>query len=536
MISTLISVQLRAVLSMLFSRSNAGKKRSLGGKILIGLGVLYIAGSLGIATGFYFRELLNAFLPAGLTWLYFSMAGIAAFVLSFVGSVFLAQSSLFLAKDNDLLLSLPIPPRNILVARTAVLYLTALFFQTVILAPALVVWLLKAPVSVAGLVMFALCGLLLPMMTLTLSILLGWLLSFITARIKRKNLVTILLSLLFLGAYFLGYTWLMGQMSSLLSRGEQLADAVRGTLFSFYHFGLAIAPGNPVSLLAFAACCLIPFVLLMALVSSNYLSILTTRRGAQKIAYHGGGIKASSLPKALVRKELTRFFTSPVYLMNTGIGLFFMLALPLFLLFDKGGSLQTMIAQFNLSGDLLGAAAALALALMAGTVDISAPSISLEGKSLWILQSLPVKPIQALLAKAAAHVLLCVPPILVSGILMAVVLRLGIYSTVMAILLPLLASVFSALLGVAVNLRFPKLLWRTETEPVKQGVSVILTMGLGFLSIAGLAALYILVLRKVMGAGLYLLVSAAAFALMSLLIYLHLRRRAPDTWLDLSEA
>lgn len=44
--------------------------------------------------------------------------------------------------------------------------------------------------------------------------------------------------------------------------------------------------------------------------------------------------------------------------------------------------------------------------------DMAAPSISLEGKNLWLLQSLPVKPWQALRAKLSVQLLLTSIPAL----------------------------------------------------------------------------------------------------------------------------
>ena len=47
-------------------------------------------------------------------WLYFTLMGLVAIFLGAFGSVFNTYSSLYLAKDNDLLLSLPIPLRVII--------------------------------------------------------------------------------------------------------------------------------------------------------------------------------------------------------------------------------------------------------------------------------------------------------------------------------------------------------------------------------------------------------------------------------------
>jgi ABC-2 type transport system permease protein len=44
-----------------------------------------------------------------LEWFYFALAGIISFALSFVGSVFATQTQIYDARDNELLLSMPVP-------------------------------------------------------------------------------------------------------------------------------------------------------------------------------------------------------------------------------------------------------------------------------------------------------------------------------------------------------------------------------------------------------------------------------------------
>lgn len=60
-----------------------------------------------------------------------------------------------------------------------------------------------------------------------------------------------------------------------------------------------------------------------------------------------------------------------------------------------------------------------AVCLLASMNDMAAPSVSLEGKSLWLAQSLPVKPWQVLRAKLAVHLTLTGVPAAVCYVLLA---------------------------------------------------------------------------------------------------------------------
>jgi len=125
---------------------------------------------------------------------------------------------------------------------------------------------------------------------------------------------------------------------------------------------------------------------------------------------------------------------------------------------------------------------------------------------------------------------------LFSGIFLGILLKLNVFYLLMCVLLPLAVNVFTALLGLALNLRFPKLDWHSEAVPVKQSMSTFLTMTLGFLLVAGVGACYFLLLMDRMSAPVFLLISLALFSLTSLGIFLYLSKTAPTAWKDLSEA
>ena len=54
------------------------------------------------------------FVDAGFSWLYFAVMGLMAIAVGIIGSVFSTYSTLYLAKDNDMLLAMPIKPRTYL--------------------------------------------------------------------------------------------------------------------------------------------------------------------------------------------------------------------------------------------------------------------------------------------------------------------------------------------------------------------------------------------------------------------------------------
>ena len=128
MIGKLIRLNIRALFSRMFLRNRNQKKRNPIVNVLIALLALYVIGSLMGLFGVMFYGINKPLFSMGFGWLYFSIMGLAVFIFCFVGSVFAAQAQLFNAKDNELLLSLPIRPSAILTGRLASLLLLEYLF------------------------------------------------------------------------------------------------------------------------------------------------------------------------------------------------------------------------------------------------------------------------------------------------------------------------------------------------------------------------------------------------------------------------
>ena len=149
--------------------------------------------------------------------------------------------------------------------------------------------------------------------------------------------------------------------------------------------------------------------------------------------------------------------------------------------------------------------------------DITSPSVSLEGKNLWIAQSLPVSSKQVLAAKLKLHLLLTVLPAIP---LLAVVEWLLRPDMAFAALIPvatLLFIVFMATLGLCVNLKIPNLNWTSEIVPIKQSMSVMIALFGGWIIIAALAVIYGF-LGYVLSPLVYLVLISAVFLILDILL------------------
>ena len=129
MLKTLIKKQLLEIWQGYFIDRKTGKARTKKGidifflllaVLFLGLGFAFYAMAGGIGA---------AILGNGINWLYFALMGLLSMVFGVFGSVFNTYASVYLPKDNEQLLSLPIPEKTLLFARLTGVYSTSLMYS-----------------------------------------------------------------------------------------------------------------------------------------------------------------------------------------------------------------------------------------------------------------------------------------------------------------------------------------------------------------------------------------------------------------------
>lgn len=150
------------------------------------------------------------------------------------------------------------------------------------------------------------------------------------------------------------------------------------------------------------------------------MKIATSTGKTEHKVYREKTVKCKSIPTALLGREVLHFTSSPNYMLNCGLGI---ILLPVagiaFLVKGKGLCMILNQVFWDRPGSVMLILCA-ALCALASMNDMSAPSVSLEGKNLWLIQSLPITPWQVLRAKLLLHAGLTGIPMLFCVICMAV--------------------------------------------------------------------------------------------------------------------
>ena len=226
MLKSLLRVRFAALLAAFTGQSRKRGRQTKGKAVGYALLMLYCFCAFVFLFYSSFSQLAEAFFPAGLGWLYFAMFAIMAFALMFIGSVFTAKSQLFEAKDNELLLSMPVRPGLILLSRMAAMLAMNFVFELVVALPVFAAWLRFGSPDAAGIAAFVLIVLALPLFALAVSCLFAWLISLLTSRMRNTTVITMVLSVVFLLAYFVFCFRMNTYVTQLAANGQAIAGAL----------------------------------------------------------------------------------------------------------------------------------------------------------------------------------------------------------------------------------------------------------------------------------------------------------------------
>ena len=471
MIKILLKKQMTEMFRMYFYDAKKNKARSKGA--VIGLFVLYaflIVGVLGGIFTYLAISLCRPLSDAGVPWLYFLLIAMISIALGVFGSVFNTFASLYLAGDNDLLLSMPIPVRAIMVSRLLGVYLLGLMYSGIVIIPAVIVYFVTVPVTplaVVGSIFLVAC---VTLFVLVLSCLLGWVVARISVKLRYKSVVTVLASLAFIALYYFIYFRAQTVITSLAVHAAEVGERIRGAAYPLYIIG-QMGTGEPTAILCVTAAVAGMVALTLWILSRSFVRLATTPQIIAKKTYIAGRARIHTPDTALFLREAFRFTSSANYMLNCGFGSLVLLVCGGLLLW-RGGALTDLLREMLGTTELAAILAMGGAFATAGMNDITAPSISLEGKNLWIARSLPVSTWQILRAKLRLHVLLTAIPVLLYCLAAAVGLRLPVLPAVFLTIAAVAYVFFTAALGLALNLKYPNLSWTNENTPIKQSLPV----------------------------------------------------------------
>lgn len=402
----------------------------------------------------------------------YAMSGFAS-LLALTTTIPKVKVTLFGGNDYDMLAALPIPKREILFVKFFSLYLIEFFYTFIIIIPACIISFIFDQ-NIIYFIHTAVMLFLIPIFPLLIACLVGTLISIISDRTRFGNIIT-----MFFYAIFL----IVIMCSSMVTSSSSTAsmDPLFDVFKWFNPMNMLLELDIPVvNYLAYVGTNLVLLVIVILLLTLFYDHIhvlLTTAKSNKKFVQKEA--KVNKLSRALLKIELKRYFTSKGYLMNTITGGIMCVVMVGMLLFTLIGGEETDPEFINVIKSLIPYFSLLIMWCI-GISTPAASGISIEGKNMWIIKTLPINYKQYLNAKIILSEIVLAPFVLVASTILFVFSNMSVESIILIYLVPQMYLLSLTYISLILNTRFYKLQWANELEVVKNSKSIIFAMLIDF--------------------------------------------------------
>ena len=452
---------------------------------------IFLALVIAISIGYYAYMLMEPLIELHLEYVVLTLFILFTSIMTIMEGIYKSSGLLFNCKDDNLMFSLPIKKTTVLFIRILKFYLFELLYNSLFLLPAMVVYVRYVSVNATFYIVSAIALLLIPIIPIVISCIVGAIISGISSKFKYKNIIQIFITVIFL----LAVLYISFNLDNVIKNIAQNATSINEIVTKIYYpagayihlitdFNITDLSKFLIVHIAILTAMIMIFGKIYFKINSNVKSVKT---GHTKRNYK---IQSNSPMKALIKKELNRFITSPVFVTNAGFGLVLYVVGCILITIKIESVTQMFEAQgINISiQDIkrLIPVIQFGLVCMASLMSsITSSMISLEGKTFNILKSLPISPYKVIMSKVYTAVSIMLPFILIGDLIMFIRFSFNIIEILAILIASIILPMVSELIGIIVNLQYPKMNAENDTQVVKQSMSsmVAVFIGMGLLAL-----------------------------------------------------
>ena len=455
-------------LNFLSAINPTNKKQSKLNKFLILFALLFL---LGFST-FYAYSFVQVFKESNLTNYEFLIAFSILASNFFVVFLFFSSCSnvLYKSKDNDTLFSMPIKKSTIILSKLISILLLGYLYQFVFVVPFTIIYYIYNGFNFVSFVCFLLGFFVEPIVPLCLSCLITCFSSFITKKIKYKNLFSTLALFIFFGLFM--YFYMQINVFDLMQNSNSTSFIKYLPWINWFY--ISITQNNVLFLLynILLACCLSVFIYYFVYVTFFKMCTELNSSNASKSKIH---YKSKPIFVSLLSKESKKYFSSPMYVFNTLFAYLILLGVSIYFAVDKS-LIYNLREIMPINSITLSIVIITAFSFLLSTANISAVSISIERQNFSVLKSLPLSFSQIVWSKITFAFLVGLPFIFVSSIIFTISYNISFWLFLMILGFSLFFNLTLCMLGIAMNICFPNLTTQNDTVLVKQSLSSFLSV------------------------------------------------------------
>ena len=434
---------------------NNKQKRNI--SVLFVVVIVYMAINIGAFSVTTTMNLIHAGLVEYVYASLLSLTSVALITLL----LFTLNTLLFEGNDYEMLQSLPVSKRDIIASKLLIVYIFAFCFACGMMLPGMVVHVLITH-AYLQFVFGIFSVVFVPVMPIGIAIIFGVGILYVASFAKHTTVLKILLSvLLFIGLMIGIY---------LLQSVDGLSTVMGLQMLRIYPPSLIFLKSN----ILYACMSFVVSMLIFYMLTWKY-EVLHKLSTKHRVIYHDATFKYHSSFRALYQKEMKRFFGSYLAVINQGFGVIMLVTGSVLLVFVPPTMLFSMLKVSQIPVNMVDYIPLVIAGMLAFTFP-SASSLSLEGKNLWIIQTAPIKILDIIFSKISVTLSLHLIGYVCAIIAVFLRFSLSVEQMIAVLLIPLAYSIFTAILGFALDYRFANYSWDNEVVPIKQNLQVGLTM------------------------------------------------------------
>ena len=408
------------------------------------------------------------------------MVAVSSFSILFL-TIFYSNGILFGSRDIETLLSLPLKSSDIISSKFMFMYLLNFLIGFIFMLPGGIVWVLNGSLNVLQIILYFTSMIFVPLIPMCIAACMGMIVVVVSSYFKRKNVIALIFSFVMIG--IIGYIAVSAMKSGnedsieiILSKQITELYPISGLFVQHTNFPMYIGMGL---FIAFSTAVFYIFVKIVAMKYGllNTLAKTTSRYSDNKKSYN-----RKSIFLALYEKEMGRFLSSYMAVLNAGLGVILLCVFSIFLLFNSVEQIGESSGIGNIN-EYLSNFAPLFIASMLSLSCPAASAISLEGKNIWILQSSPVKVKMILNSKIAVNLTLHLIGYMISIFAFMLKLDMNFIQVINLIFVPICYSIFITVIGISLNKKYPNYEWESEMMVVKQSMPVIVSGLVGIIAL-----------------------------------------------------
>ncbi len=512
-------------------------------KAQITLYVLLFAYLIGVMW-FLSTKMINVLKEIEAQAVFIDLVFMMVFFLNILQAVFSSINLLYFSKDTDSILTLPLKPYQIILARTNVMLILEIAVNMLIGLVPLVIYGIKLNCNALYYISVVIGLILLPVLPVIIISLISMVIMSFSKITKNKNkfqLFTTLIMLALVVAFSIGITKIDSetmtdeQMAQTLTSAGGFTKMLKTYFPTFGFLSDSVHSNNILTiLLETVKTVLVTFAgviiyLLCAqklyfkgLIGSLY-SGEKTKKGKIKI-----NAKSGKLGFTYVLKELKILVRNPVYLVQCVLPALIFPVLFIGLIFilpeeETSGitNALSMMLEFNKPLILMGLVAAMQFFAMFIYVSITA--ISREGKNATFIKYIPVPLYKQYIYKIIPNILMNIfSTVIVLGIV-RYLLSISITDLIIVFAVSILMNISLSMLCLIMDLKRPKLQWNTEYAVVKQNMNLVFPMIFGTINIG--IIIFVNTTLKMYSAYIQLAIITLIYILLNIFVYIYLYKK-----------